>query len=142
METRRTRAAPLRPPHRLGGGRSRIREGRRGDDRRDRADGSGHRWLHQRSRGAAADRVVFGRLRRVALCRGGLPATTERSDRRQPMSFLVGMVLGGIVGAAAALLATPQSGAENRELLYERFPELRERAAEMLTVAREEAKSR
>ena len=42
--------------------------------------------------------------------------------------FMSGFLLGGLIGAAAALLLTPRSGEENRESLRERTIELRSRA--------------
>jgi gas vesicle protein len=58
------------------------------------------------------------------------------------IGFLGGLLLGGLAGAAAALLSSPRSGKENRELLYERFPELRERAPEIMPEIMNEAKAR
>ncbi|MGQ9584465.1 MAG: YtxH domain-containing protein [Anaerolineae bacterium] len=50
--------------------------------------------------------------------------------------FLAGFVLGGLVGAAVALLLAPQPGEETRALLRERSIELRERADELSAEAR------
>ena len=40
--------------------------------------------------------------------------------RRDSGGFMAGLVVGGLVGAALALLSTPRSGRENREALLER----------------------
>lgn len=44
-------------------------------------------------------------------------------------AFLVGLVLGGLVGALAALLLAPQSGEETRVLIRDKSIELRDAAA-------------
>ncbi len=54
-------------------------------------------------------------------------------------SFVVGFLLGGLVGAAAALLLSPRSGEETRGTLRETGIELRVRAEEVATKAKEEA---
>jgi len=56
--------------------------------------------------------------------------------------FFTGLLLGAAAGAAVGMLCSPRSGQENRDLLMERFPELRERAPELLNRAREEARTR
>jgi gas vesicle protein len=43
-------------------------------------------------------------------------------------AFLVGLIMGGLTGAIAALLLTPQSGEETRALIRDRAIELRDRA--------------
>ena len=45
-------------------------------------------------------------------------------------SFVAGFLLGGLIGAGAALLLAPQSGEETREMLRERGIELKSRAEE------------
>ena len=50
--------------------------------------------------------------------------------------FLAGFVLGGLAGAAIALLLAPQPGEETRSLLKDRSIELRERADELSTEAK------
>lgn len=50
--------------------------------------------------------------------------------------FLAGFVLGGLVGAAVALLLAPQPGEETRALLRERSIELKERADELSAEAK------
>jgi gas vesicle protein len=50
------------------------------------------------------------------------------SDKSDFGSFLAGFLLGGIAGAAAALLLTPQSGEETRTVIKEKAIELKEKA--------------
>lgn len=45
-------------------------------------------------------------------------------------SFLAGFVIGGLVGAAVALLLAPQSGEETRTIIKERSIELKDKAVE------------
>lgn len=45
-------------------------------------------------------------------------------------SFLAGFLIGGLIGAGAALLMAPQSGEETRALIGEKSIELRDRAYE------------
>jgi gas vesicle protein len=51
-------------------------------------------------------------------------------------AFLAGIFIGGLVGAAAALLLAPQSGEETREQIREKSIELRDRAEVTLEEAR------
>ena len=51
------------------------------------------------------------------------------SDNDEFGAFLVGFIVGGVAGAAAALLLAPQSGEENRAIIKERSIELRDKAA-------------
>ncbi len=51
-------------------------------------------------------------------------------------SFLSGFIIGGLVGAAVALLLAPQSGEETRTLLKEKGIELKERAEDTAEEAR------
>lgn len=53
--------------------------------------------------------------------------------------FVSGFLLGGLVGAALALILTPRSGEEARGTLRERSIELKVRAEDVATKAREEA---
>ncbi len=46
------------------------------------------------------------------------------------VTFFAGMVIGGLVGAATALLLAPQSGEETRTLLRDRSIELKDKAVE------------
>ena len=52
------------------------------------------------------------------------------SDRSDFGSFLVGFVIGGLTGAAVALLLTPQSGEETRTMIKEKAIELKEKAVD------------
>ena len=45
-------------------------------------------------------------------------------------TFFAGLVVGGLVGAAVALLLAPQSGEETRTLIRDRSIELKDRAVE------------
>ena len=56
--------------------------------------------------------------------------------------FLTGLILGALVGAAAALLWSPRSGQENRGRLAEALPGLRNQGPEALEHAADEVKSR
>ncbi len=51
------------------------------------------------------------------------------SDRDDFGAFLIGFVVGGVVGAVTALLLAPQSGEETRTLLKEKSIELRDKAS-------------
>jgi gas vesicle protein len=55
------------------------------------------------------------------------------------LEFLAGFVIGGLVGAAVALILAPQSGEETRAQLRERGIELKDRAGEMAVEARKRA---
>jgi len=52
------------------------------------------------------------------------------SDRDDFGAFLIGFVVGGLVGAVTALLLAPQSGEETRTLLKEKSIELRDKASQ------------
>jgi gas vesicle protein len=54
-------------------------------------------------------------------------------------AFLAGFLLGGLVGAGAALFLAPQSGEETREMVRERGIELKSRAEETATQLRSKA---
>jgi gas vesicle protein len=54
-------------------------------------------------------------------------------------NFLIGFVVGGLIGAAAALLLAPQSGEETRMLIKEKSIELKDKAIETAEDARERA---
>jgi len=51
-------------------------------------------------------------------------------------AFLVGFVVGGLVGAAVALLYAPQSGEETRAYIKDKSIELKDKAAETVEDAR------
>lgn len=62
------------------------------------------------------------------------------SDRDSDLgSFLSGVIIGGLLGAAAALLLAPQSGEETREIIKEKGIELRDKAQETAEEARTRA---
>jgi gas vesicle protein len=50
------------------------------------------------------------------------------SDRNEFGAFAVGLVIGGLAGAVAALLFTPQSGEQTRAQIKEKSIELRDKA--------------
>ncbi len=60
------------------------------------------------------------------------------SDENDFGNFVSGFVVGGLIGAAMALLLAPQSGEETRTVIREKGIELRDRAA----VTAEEARLR
>lgn len=57
------------------------------------------------------------------------------NDRNDAAGYLGWFFLGGMLGAAAALLMAPKTGRETRELLAERGNEVARRAQEMATDA-------
>jgi len=57
-------------------------------------------------------------------------------------SFFSGFLMGGIIGAAVALLMAPQSGEETRKLIRERGIELRDMGADALEKAAAEARAK
>lgn len=54
-------------------------------------------------------------------------------------TFLAGFVIGGLIGAAIALLYAPQSGEETRTIIKEKSIELKDKAAETAEEARARA---
>src|SRR5512137_466384 len=56
-------------------------------------------------------------------------------------AFLAGFVIGGLVGAAVALLLAPQSGEETRTLIHDRSIELKDKAVEKAETARIKAEA-
>ena len=54
------------------------------------------------------------------------------SDRDDFGAFIVGILVGGLTGAAVALLFAPQSGAETRAMIREKAIELKDKASESL----------
>ena len=56
-------------------------------------------------------------------------------------AFLAGLLIGGMVGAAVALLLAPQSGEETRTIIKDRSIELKDKAAEKAEAARIKAES-
>lgn len=57
-------------------------------------------------------------------------------------SFLSGLLVGGLVGAAVALLTAPHSGEETRRIIRDRSIELRDQASESLEQAAADARAR
>jgi len=71
------------------------------------------------------------------------------ADRDDFGSFFAGLIVGGLVGAAVALLVAPQSGEETRTMIRDKSIELRDKASEYgadvqmkATQALEESKKR
>jgi gas vesicle protein len=67
------------------------------------------------------------------------------SDRNDDFgAFLVGVIVGGMAGAIAALLLAPQSGEETRTMIKDKAIELRDIAEETIeeTVAKAETTAR
>jgi len=60
-------------------------------------------------------------------------------DSSKGGGFLAGIIVGGLIGAAAALLSSPKSGREMRDLIDERTAPARQRLAEQTQVVREKA---
>ena len=56
-------------------------------------------------------------------------------------AFFAGFLVGGLVGAAAALILAPQSGAETREQIQQKSIELRGKAEDTLAEARAKAEA-
>jgi gas vesicle protein len=56
-------------------------------------------------------------------------------------AFLAGFFIGGIAGAAVALLLAPQSGEETRTIIHDRSIELKDKVAEKAETARIKAES-
>ncbi len=56
-------------------------------------------------------------------------------------AFLAGFVIGGLVGAAVALVLAPQSGEETRTIIRDRSIELKDKAVEAAEEARRKAEA-
>ncbi len=63
------------------------------------------------------------------------------SDTEDVGSFLSGLIIGGLIGAAVALLLAPQSGEETRVLIRDKSIELKDRAVETAEEARVRAEA-
>jgi gas vesicle protein len=61
------------------------------------------------------------------------------AERDSGLEFFAGFVIGGLVGAAVALILAPQSGEETRAQLKEKGIELKARAGELAVEARQRA---
>jgi gas vesicle protein len=57
------------------------------------------------------------------------------------VAFLAGFLVGGVIGAVAALLLAPQSGEETRTLIHDRSIELKDKAVEKAETARIKAEA-
>ena len=56
-------------------------------------------------------------------------------------AFMAGFIIGGLVGAATALLLAPQSGEETRTIIHDKSIELRDKATETTAEARARAEA-
>ncbi|OAN14733.1 YtxH domain-containing protein [Exiguobacterium undae] len=63
----------------------------------------------------------------------------QTQDTSKGGGFLAGIIVGGLLGAAAALLSSPKSGREMRGMLDERTAPARQRLNEQTQVVREKA---
>jgi gas vesicle protein len=63
------------------------------------------------------------------------------ADRNGGGEFFTGLVIGGLVGAAVALLLAPQSGEETRAQIRDTSLDLKDRAGETVGGAREKAEA-
>jgi gas vesicle protein len=61
------------------------------------------------------------------------------SDNNDFGTFFAGLIVGGLVGAAVALLLAPQSGEETRTMIHDKSIELKDRAVEYGADARARA---
>lgn len=61
------------------------------------------------------------------------------SDESRGAEFLAGLIIGGLIGAAVALLLAPQPGEETRAELREKGIELKERMIDLSEEARRKA---
>ena len=61
------------------------------------------------------------------------------ADRNGGGEFFAGLVIGGMVGAAMALLMAPQSGEETRSQIRSASLEIKDRATDTMLEAREKA---
>ena len=66
-----------------------------------------------------------------------------RSTTNNTAGIVIGMLIGGLAGAAAALLMAPQSGKDTRRQIQEKSIELRDRTTELMadTVAQVRTKA-
>ena len=56
-------------------------------------------------------------------------------------AFLAGFIIGGLVGAATALVLAPQSGEETRTLIHDKSIELKDKATETAELTRGRAEN-
>ena len=64
------------------------------------------------------------------------------ADRDEFGAFLIGFVVGGLTGAAVALLLAPQSGEETRVYIKDRAIELADKASETAQTDSHEVETR
>lgn len=67
------------------------------------------------------------------------PYQAQDQNSSKGGGFLAGIIVGGLIGAAAALLSSPKSGSEMRGMLDERTAPARQRLNEQTQVVREKA---
>ena len=65
----------------------------------------------------------------------------DEPDMRVMMGFVAGILVGGLAGAATALLLAPQSGKRTRSQIQHKSLELREQASDRLDDAMDQAHS-
>ncbi|MBN2001777.1 MAG: YtxH domain-containing protein [Anaerolineae bacterium] len=63
----------------------------------------------------------------------------HENDANQPGSFLAGLLVGGLAGAAAMLLLAPQSGKKTRAKIQQKSIKLREQTTEAVEDALKQA---
>jgi gas vesicle protein len=63
------------------------------------------------------------------------------ADHNDGSRFFVGLAIGGLVGAALALLLAPRSGEETRSQIRDTGLELEDRASKIIAEAREKAEA-
>lgn len=63
------------------------------------------------------------------------------SEQNDGKSFILGVLVGGVIGVAVGFLYAPKPGSETRAMLKERFEHASEEAKHILETAREKAKS-
>ena len=63
------------------------------------------------------------------------------ADNNELGAFLAGFFIGGLVGAAVALLTAPQSGEETRKYISDKSIELKNTAVEKAELARSKAEA-
>jgi len=64
---------------------------------------------------------------------------SDRDSGAEIGAFFAGVLIGGLVGAATALLLAPQTGEETRKVIGKTSEEWRDRAQDVLEDARERA---
>jgi len=61
------------------------------------------------------------------------------SDKDAGTGFVIGMLVGAVMGLAIGFLYSPQDGDESRKLLKERSAKVKERAANVVAKVKERA---